>query len=325
MANASPTQRSSRWCNAPICDRDGNPRFAALTQRDIQGIFAPLTRHRYLPVDYIHAFSRGSLDYLVNRLNLLFRAPNRFLDRPVQQRANAAANHRRIVYELAEKGWAVMAEYSTERPVVRRPPSFAHELMTSMLTASFEIGSREAAVRMIRWSEILSSNSLPEHTRQLPKPNTIPVRVEHRGKQQTIQVQADALPFGISRFVNGEERFFFCPGIEADCATEPIDTSDFQRASLFRKFVAYLAIEHQATYQQHFGFPNLYVPIVTTNATRLLSMMRLVERMTRGTGSKSILFKTFPAFTEKPPPPSGHMLAENWQRVGHPPFNFLSS
>ena len=49
--------------------------------------------------------------------------------------------------------------------------------------------------------------------------------------------------------------------------------------------------------------------------------------MTRGAGSKTILFKTFPALTsfEKPRPPSGHMLTEDWQRVGHPPFNFLSS
>ena len=40
-----------------------------------------------------------------------------------------------------------------------------------------------------------------------------------------------------------------------------------------------------------------------------------------------ILFKTYPALTsfEKPWPPSGHMLTEDWQRVGHPPFNFLSS
>ena len=27
----------------------------------------------------------------------------------------------------------------------------------------------------------------------------------------------------------------------------------------------------------------------------------------------------------KPPPPSGRMLTEDWQRVGYPPFNFLTS
>ena len=39
--------------------------------------------------------------------------------------------------------------------------------------------------------------------------------------------------------------YFFCPGIEADCGTEPIDTSDFQRSSLFKKFVLYLTIDAQ--------------------------------------------------------------------------------
>ena len=60
-----------------------------VTQRDIDGIFKPLTRYRYLPVDYIHALGGGSLDYLVNRLNLLCREPNRYVARPPQQRANA--------------------------------------------------------------------------------------------------------------------------------------------------------------------------------------------------------------------------------------------
>jgi hypothetical protein len=56
-------------------------------------------------------------------------------------------------------------------------------------------------------------------------------------------------------------------------------------------------------------------------------MMDVLSRITGGSGSMIVLFKTFPAFTsfEKPPPPSGRMLTEDWQRVGHPPFNFLSS
>ena len=66
---------------------------------------------------------------------------------------------------------------------------------------------------------------------------------------------------------------------------------------------------------------------MTTNAARLASMMRLLERITSGAGSRHILFKTFPAFTSpgKPPAPSGHMLTDDWQRVGYPDFNFLTA
>lgn len=320
-------RRNSRWNEAPVLDATGKPRAAYLTERDVDGIFAPLTRYRYLPVDYIHAFAGGSLDYLVNRLNLLSRQPNRYVARPQQQRANAAANHRRLVYELADKGWAVMHERGIMQERSRAPSNFSHELMTCQVLASFELGTHETGHRLIAWSDILRSQSLPDATRLSPKPYLIPVTVTIDGATIATHVVADGAPFGIGRSLGGDTTFFFCPGVEADCGTEPIDTSDFQRSSLFKKFVLYLTVDTQGIHRSHFGFPNLYVPFVTTNAVRLASMMKLLDRVTRGAGSKHILFKTFPAFTspEKPPPPSGYMLTEDWARVGHPPFNFLSS
>jgi hypothetical protein len=320
-------QRNSRWDCAPLRDRTGRPRAASITARDIDGIFKPLARYRYLPVDYIHAFAGGSLDYLVNRLNLLAREPNRYVARPQQQRANAGANHRRLVYELAEKGRAVMQERGVTHDRPRSAASFAHELMTCELLASFEFGARDAGIRLITWSDIVHSERLPDETRRSAKPFHIPVTVPLDGVPIAGHVVADGAPFGIRCTRGADTAFFFCPGIEADCGTEPIDASDFQRSSLYKKFLLYRAIDAQAIYRTHFGFPNLYVPFVTTNAARLTSMMKLLERLTRGAGSRTILFKTFPAFTAfaKPPPPSGHMLTEDWQRVGHPPFNFLTS
>ena len=180
-------------------------------------------------------------------------------------------------------------------------------------------------MRLISWPEILQG--LPDETRRSQKPYSIPVTATIDAGPISTHAAADGQPFGIMRTIGDRPVYFFCPGIEADCGTEPVDTSDFQRSSLYRKFVLYLAIEAQGVHRAHFGFPNLYVPFVTTNAARLASMMRLLERITGGAGSKTILFKTFPAFTsfEPPPPPSGHMLTDDWQRVGHPPFNFLKS
>jgi hypothetical protein len=153
------------------------------------------------------------------------------------------------------------------------------------------------------------------------------VTVTIDGSAISTHVVTDGAPFGVGRSDAGDSSYIFCPGIETDCGTEPIDVSDFQRSSLYKKFILYLAIDEQRIYRSHFGFPNLYVPMITTNAARLSSMMRLLERITGGAGSMTILFKTFPAFTSlgKPPPPSGAMLTEDWQRVGHPPFNFLTS
>src|SRR5437763_12439019 len=159
-ATAIARKRNSRWGHAPILDRRGKPKLAAITARDIEGIFKPLTRYRYLPADYIHALAGGSLDYLIDRLNLLSREPNRYVARPHQQRANAGANHRRLIYELAEKGWRVMHERGLLYQRSRAPTNFAHELMTCELMASFELGARASAFRLITWPDILESQNL---------------------------------------------------------------------------------------------------------------------------------------------------------------------
>lgn len=320
-------RRSSRWSVAPVLDKAGQPKIAIVTDRDVERIFSPLARYRYLPADYLHALGGGSLDYLVNRLALLARKPNSYIARPQQQRANASANCRRQIYELSEKGARLLHERGVMFQRSRVPSNFAHELMTCQLLASFELGARETGARLITWTDILQSQDLPDSTRRSLKPYQIPVTATMDGGVLSTHVIADGLPFGIARLVDGQPTFFFCPGIEADCGTEPIDASDFQRSSIYKKLIFYLAVEAQGIFKSHFGFPNLYVPIVTTKSARVASMMRLLERITAGAGSKNILFKTFPAFTapETPPAPSGHMLTADWQRVGYPPFNFLRS
>src|SRR5947207_11166051 len=156
--------------------------------------------------------------------------------------------------------------------------------------ASFELGARETGTRLIAWNDILQSRSLPDQTRHSPKPYQIPVTVTVDGAVIATHVAADGMPFGVARSGGGQRAYFFCPGIETDCGTEPIDASDFQRSSLYKKFILYLEVEAQALYRSHFGFPNLYVPIVTTTAARLASMMHLLKRITGGAGSKNILF-----------------------------------
>jgi hypothetical protein len=53
------------------------------------------------------------------------------------------------------------------------------------------------------------------------------------------------------------------------------------------------------------------------------SMMRMLEKLTDGRGSKMFLFKTFPTLTsfDKQAPSSGHMLTTPWQREGFAPLD----
>jgi hypothetical protein len=313
--------RNSRWTRNPVVD-DGQAVAVYPTDRDIE-IFKLLTRYRYLPSDYIHAFIGGSMKALSRRLNFLSRKPNLYLARPHQQRDNADANYRRLIYELDERGSRVLRERGLSFLPKSYHRNFAHELMVTQIMASVELGTKENKnIRHITWPEILASEKTPKGTRESHTSASIPVSFSVHGERYSIAVTADACPFGLERTIDGKRTYLFFPGIEADCATEPIETSDFERSSIYRKFAAYIAVAEQGIHRSHFGFPNFFVPIITTTTVRMQSIMRLLDRITEGQGSKMFLFKSFPTLTsfEKPPKPGGHMLTEPWQRVSFPPF-----
>ncbi len=321
-AIAEKSRRASRWSRDPVLGATGAPVVVRPTERDFE-IFRLLARFRYLPSDYIHAFVGGSEKALSHRLNLLSRKPNLFLSRPYQQRHSADANCRPLIYQLDERGARALRERGLPVPSKSYHRNFTHELMVAQITASIELGTREnPAIRLITWSEILASKHTPKATREAVNPAAIPITYSLRGERRAGEVLADARPFGLERTIDGKRSYLFFPGVEADCATEPLDASTIERSSIVRKFAAYTAIAEQGIYRSHFGFPNFLVPIITTNTARLQSMMELLERLTAGRGSKMFLFKTVAAFTapEKPPAPNGHMLAVPWQRVGFPPL-----
>jgi len=304
---------TSRW--------SPNGKEPKLSPRHIEA-FKLLTRYKYLTRPHFQAFLGG--DTSAWQIALVNLTSAGYLERPKPQRNHYNANYRPLVYSLGDRGLHALQERGIEAIKPRAHQNFAHELMTSELMASFELGAREAGARLLTWSDILKSDSLPEATRRSPKPYS--VRVRYDGDDHTIE--ADGHPFGIARVVDGRSRYFFCPGIEADCATEPLETDNFERSSIIKKFYLYLEIEKQQLFRSHFGFPNLLVPFITTNPVRLQSMKEKLHKITNGYGSKIILFgKPYPAFTtfEKPLPPSGHALTTTYDRVGFPSFNFLTS
>lgn len=313
--------RNSRWSRDPVIGRTGLPTAVYPTDRDIE-IFKLLVRFRDLPSDYIHAFVGGNEKALSHRLNLLSRKPNLYLSRPPQQRQNADANYRRLIYQLDERGSRVLHNRGLSF-LPKSHHNFIHELMAAQITASIELGVRDTTtIKLITWPEILANANTPQATRESPAPATVRVSYSLRGAARTDEITADARPFGLERTIDGKRSYLFFPGIEADCASEPIDASDTARSSIAKKFAAYIAIAEQNIHRSHFGFPNFFVPFITTGTARLGSMMDLLTRLTAGRGSKTLLFKTFPSLTspERPPAPNGHMLTAPWQRVGFPPL-----
>src|SRR5580698_5889303 len=177
-------KRNSRWSRDPVIGSAGAPRAVYPTDRDIE-IFQLLVRYRYLPSDTIHAFVGGNAKALLHRLGLLSRKPNLFLSRPQQQRQNAAANYRPLIYQLDQRGSQTLQERGLPFLSKSLHHNFAHELMVAQIKASIELGTRaNRAIRLITWPEILAHERTPLATRQSSTPTAIAVGYTYRGEQR---------------------------------------------------------------------------------------------------------------------------------------------
>ena len=311
--------RNSRWDREPKLDKAGRPIVARLSEDDL-AIFELLGRYRYLPSDYLASLTGRSLPALQARLEILCRKPNSYINRPHQQRANADANTRRLIYELDDKGAEELRNRGLPYSRKKYLRNFAHELMACTIAASFEIGAQSSnTVRIIGWHELIDSPQMPSDTKLLANPQLL--SIERDGRAESLA--SDWRPFVIERGF-GAKSYAFVFGFEADCGTEPIDSGDDQRTSIRNKFVAYLNALDQDIPRRHFGASTFLIPFVTTTKVRMLSMIDLLERLKPGAYGRRFLFKHIPAFTsfEKPAPASGHILSEPWQRAGFEPFSF---
>jgi hypothetical protein len=244
---------------------------------------------------------------------LLSRKPNLHISRPPQQREHADANHRKLVYELDTRGAQVLRDSGYTVPFRRSRRNFSHELTVCQMAASMELGVIATPhIKLIRWPAILASDKMPEVTRRLANPLSIPVGDHHK--------IPDGEPVVIVRQFETATFIFLVQ--EVDCGTEPIDARDNERSSIRRMFEDYLTIIEQRTYQRHFGANTFMVAIVTTSEARMKSMMALLARMDPGESAKRFLFKHSPGFASHGqfPSPTGHMLEEPWKRVGFPDF-----
>jgi hypothetical protein len=251
-----------------------------------------------------------------------------YLHRPPQQFRTLFANRNPLVYQIGNAATDYLKEcgYRADPPNARM--NFAHELMACRVMTSFELGTREAAVRLITYQDILAAESTPQETKDAPRPYRIPdVQFILDGKPYSKSVEGDTMPFGIARIIDGKNVYRFTRGIEVDGGTMPIRRLKSEGTDIYEKLLADLAIMKQKLYRSHFGFPSCYFLYVFCRHERVNSAMEILRQITKGEGSPNILFNYFPRFDDDQPwpKPSGHTLTGNWQRVGYPPFNFLTS
>lgn len=309
------TTTRSRFIAAPT------GRAYRVTNKDVE-VLCLLQRYRYLPSTYIFALL-GWVGHHHKHLLTKLRHEAGLIDCPNASWAAANARYRPAVYVLTQKGEALLKERGLYQPRKKTGREFNHELMVCLVQASFELGAREHALKLITAADILNHANCPVQTRHLKDPWSIPVAFSFNGHKLEENVETDGEFFGL-RNADGTALLF--PGFEADRRTEPLEPEDYDRSSIKKKFIKIREVASQRLYAKRYGLPAVIVPVITINEAHKHSLMRVLENITEGRGSKLFIFKSMPNFAsfENFPPPDGHMVTEPWERVGNEPFNIIS-
>jgi Replication-relaxation len=288
------------------------------TERDILW-FQKLAEHGSLPTSFLLEFCNGSHaseKRASERLCDLFHEDNTpdggaYLVRPPQQFRTIDSRYNQLVYDLAPAGWRALERSGVDIAQYSSPSGpWLHRFMTACITASIEL----ACLSRDDISYIPQSEMLQRARTTLCCPVIITEPATKR--QMTKDLIPDAL-FGLRyRTADGDRFRFFT--VEADRATEPTTSANWNRKSFLRNLLQYNAYVSRGAYRQHL---NLTAPLLVLN---VLSDQRRMERMAEcvaksyPSGNSFMLFQAWedfgPAF--RPPHPRSSLLMGDWVRGG---------
>jgi hypothetical protein len=134
----------SRWDTSKRVDGNGAQIPVLFTANDldmckllcpVQGVRTPWS-YQYLPTGYLAPLLGREAQYISNRAQELVCEPYNYLAQPDQPQTN----FRDIIYSIGANGVDELREHNAEIPRRSLRP-LAHELMASIVAASFEYGS----------------------------------------------------------------------------------------------------------------------------------------------------------------------------------------
>lgn len=292
------------------------------TERDLLWL-RKLAEHGPLPSSFLLAFSRrshASDKRARERLTDLFHEDNTpdggpYLIRPPQQFRTLDSRYNQLIYDLEPAGWRALERsgMATEQSSAPSGP-WLHRFMTSCVTASIELATLERGdLSYIPQAEILDRTKA-----KLRYPVTIDA--PDTGYRYEKELIPDAV-FGLRYHTSNSDRFRFF-ALEADRATEPTTSRNWNRKSFERSLLQYDSYVASGAYRDHLG---LTAPLLVLN---VLSDQRRMGRMIDFTAKrypKGNSFMLFQAWTDfgpvfRPPEPNLALLTSCWQRGGLPGF-----
>lgn len=292
------------------------------TKRDMLW-FQKLAEHGPLPTAFILQFSGGSHaseKRARERPCDLFHECNTpdggaYLVRPPQQFRTIDSRYNQLVYDLAPAGWRALQRAGVDTSQYSAPSGpWLHRFMTACITASIELGCQARDdISYIPKSQILKRAGT---TLRCPVTFSDPASK----KRMTKDLIPDAL-FGLQYQTEDGDRFRFF-AVEADRATEPTTSANWNRKSFHRNLLQYEAYVAGRVYRQHL---KLTAPLMVLN---IISDQRRMERMVEcvaklyPNGNSFMLFQALEDFGAgfRPPHPQPSLLMGDWVRGGLPSF-----
>ena len=185
-----------------------------------------------------------------------------------------------------------------------------HRFMTSCITASIELATLgRSDIAYIPQSQILErAKAELRYLVTIIDPGT--------GRELTKDLVPDAV-FGLEYGTDDGSRFRFFV-VEADRATEPTTSSNWNRKSFLRNLLQYEAYVSGGAVRRHLDLKApLLVLTVSSDAARTARMVDLTAKRCQQ-GNSFMLFQTWtdfgPAF--RPPHPVLSLLMREWVRAG---------
>lgn len=309
--------RRTRLCPSPTGQR------VTPTARDLAW-FALLAEHGPLPSSFLLSATATlgrSEKRARERLTTLFHENNTpddapYLTRPPQQFRTLDARYNQLVYDLSPAAIRALEReqaMSSQRPVPSGP--WLHRHMTACITASIDLATRTRTdVSYIPQSAILERANV-----ELRCPVTI---IDPVTKRQSVKDLIPDAVFGLHYHTDAGSRFRFF-AVEADRATEPVTSPNWNRKSFDRSVLHYEAYVAGGVYRRHLGLsaPLMVLHIVSDQKRT----ERMIDHVTRRypAGNSFMLFQTWDAFGPvfRPPEPSPALLIGGWVRGGLTVFN----
>ena len=234
-----------------------------------------------------------------------------YLTRPPQQFHTLDSRYNQLVYGLSKAGERALKENDLWRPTnasVSGP--WLHSFMVSSVTASIELAVNERDdLRYIPQADILER---AETTLAYPVEIVDPATK----RKVTKALKSDAL-LGLEYKSDMGSRYRFFV-IEADRATEPLTSTNFNRKSAMRSYRQYQSYVEGGAYRNHLKLTApLLVLNISNSEARTERLMRALV-MESAVGNPYMLFSCWENFGTpfKLPVPNAGLLYGSWLRAG---------